>query len=367
MDFETVDAETLLSGRTDWLDAAQASRLAEHPLDAVETEYPHYVREVESADGVDAPSDRHPVFYGCYDWHSAVHSHWTLVRQLRLFDDHPDGDEIRASLDRRLTPEAVEAEVAHFEENPTFERPYGWAWLLSLAAELARWDDPAADEWRSTLAPLEARILELVEQDLLDADRAFRVGTHENTAFALARVHDYATTVDDDGLLADVEETALTLFGDDTDYPVRYEPLGWDFVSPALTEADLLRRVYDADDFRAWAESFFPDDPTAPPHDSLLAPASVSTDADAGVALHLVGLNLSKAWCLAGVVDALDDDHQYADALAASAREHATRGLSQAFTENYSGSHWLSSFALYLLTRNEGGIAQESPSGDDGA
>jgi len=367
MDFETVDPETLLSGRTDWLSDEQAGRLAEHPLGAVETEYPHYVREVESADGVDAPRDRHPVFYGCYDWHSAVHSHWALVRQLRLFDDHPDGGEIRASLDERLTEDGVAAEVEHFDANPTFERPYGWAWLLSLAGELARWDDPAADEWRSTLAPLEDRIRDLVAEDLLGADRAFRVGTHENTAFALARVHDYATSVGDDDLLADAEATALSLFADDTDYPVRYEPLGWDFVSPALTEADLLRRVYDPADFRAWVEGFLPDDPTVSPHDSLLEPASVSTDADAGVALHLVGLNLSKAWCLAGVADALGDDHEYADALAASAREHATRGLSQAFTENYSGSHWLSSFALYLLSREDGGIAPGAPSGDHGA
>ncbi len=98
-DFETVDTGTLLAGRSDWLTDEHASRLAEHPLASVATEYPHYVREAESADGVDAPSDTHPVFCGCYDWHSAVHSHGALVRQLRLFDDHPDERAVRESVD----------------------------------------------------------------------------------------------------------------------------------------------------------------------------------------------------------------------------------------------------------------------------
>ncbi len=189
------------------------------------------------------------MFYGCYDWHSAVHSHWCLVRLFRLFDDHPDEARIRDSIGERLTAANVERERERFEENSTFEKPYGWAWLLRLAAELRLWDDPVADEWRTTLRPLESRIVDLVESEFLTDERPFRVGTHENTAFALAGVLDYARVVGDGDLTAAVGERARAFYLDDSDYPVEYEPLGWDFLSSALSEADLLRRVLDRGEF----------------------------------------------------------------------------------------------------------------------
>lgn len=355
MDLATVDTETLLSGRADWFDADVAERLAHHPLESIETEFPHFVREVDGEEGVPRPKEQHPIFFGCYDWHSAVHSHWALVRQLRLVENHPQRAAIVESIDSRVTVENVAREVDHFEDNPGFEKPYGWAWFLHLAAELSLWDDERAEAWRSTLDPLEETIVALVEDEFLALDRPFRVGTHGNTAFALHCVLDYARTTGRDALAASVCETARECFADDQDYPMEYEPLGWDFFSPALAEADLMRRVFDGGAFRDWADGFFPD-LTEAPYASILDPVDVDSDPDEGVALHVVGLNVSKAWALAGLADTLDG-HKYGDLFRASAERHAERGIAEAFTDDYAGAHWFSSFVLYLLTRNEAGIA----------
>lgn len=354
-----VDASTIRSGHSDPFGPDTADRLARNPLESIETEFPHFVRSIDSPDGVTRPSEQHPVFYGCYDWHSAVHSHWALIRQLRLFEDHPEKSEIVERVDSRFTTENVDREVEYFESNESFEKPYGWAWFLHLAAELSLWDDDRADEWRSVLEPLERTIVTLVESEFLPQERPFRVGTHQNSAFALHCILDYARTVGDESLEAAAVETALEFFADDRDYPVEYEPLGWDFLSPALTEADLMRRVYDRDEFGAWLDGFLPDI-TAAPYDAILEPVRVDADPNEGVAFHFVGLNVSKAWCLAGIAATLED-HRYAEAFERSADRHIERGLEQAFTENYAGSHWLASFVLYLLSRNDGGIAPGRP------
>ncbi len=348
------DTETILSGTGECAGPALQRALAAYPLDGIETEYPHHGGAVESADDSTRPSEDHPVFYGCFDWHSAVHSHWCLIRQLRLFD-HPQAEEIRTAIDGRLTPSNVEQEVAYFADNPTFERAYGWAWLLRLAAELALWDDPQATEWRDRLDPLESKISSLVEQEFLTQDRPLRVGTHHNTAFALTGILDYARVVADDHLESAATDTALAFFAEDRDYPVEYEPIGWDFLSPALTEADLMRRVLSEDAFAEWVSDFFPALRESP-YDSIREPVSVDTESADGAALHLVGLNLSKAWCLAGLAETLDE-HSLSNLLAESAARHARSGVDAAFTDDYAGSHWLSSFVLYLLTRDDGGIA----------
>ena len=353
---ESVDIETVLSGRVERIDTDVAGLLSRYPLESIETEYPHHVGSIEDPDAVPRPSEQHPMFYGCFDWHSAVHSHWCLVRQLRLFDDHPEAGRIRELLERRFTAEHVAGEVEYFERNPSFEKPYGWGWFLRLAAELHLWTDGSADRWRETLRPLENRIVALVEDEFLPQDRPFRVGTHHNTAFALQCVLDYARTVGDDSLDAAATATARRFYEDDEDYPVEYEPLGWDFLSPALTEANLLRRVLDRESFVEWFEAFLPA-ATTPPSDSILEPVDADPSPDDGVELHLVGLNLSKAWCLADLASALEGrNERYAEAFERSARRHAESGLEHAFTDDYAGAHWLSSFVLYLLTRREGGI-----------
>jgi hypothetical protein len=332
-----VDTATILSGTSDWITPEAADRLAEHPLECVDTAFPHVVWSVESPDETVRPREDHPVFYGCFDWHSAIHGHWSLVRQLRLVDDHPRESEVVESVRRRFTTDGVEREVAYLRENPTFEEPYGWAWFLRLAAELQLWEDARADDWRAVLRPLEERIVDLVETEFLTGDRPFRVGTHHNSAFALACVLDYARVVSDGSLEATALETSRRFFLDDRDTPVEYEPFGWDFLSPSLVELDLMRRVLDRDGFAAWTDGFLPDVTTAP-HESILHPVRAEPDPDDGIALHLVGLNLSKAWCLAGVASSLSD-HPYADRFERAARRHVESSLELAFTEAYAGSH----------------------------
>jgi hypothetical protein len=346
---EVTDTETLLSGRGGWLTSEVVETLARYPLESVDTEFPHHGRAVDSPEGNPRPAERSPVFYGCYDWHSAVHSHWCLVRQLRLFDGHPDETEIRRSIDDRVTAANVETELEQFEGGG-FENPYGWAWFLRLAAELDAWDDPQGAEWRATLAPLEERIRDLTRSEFLTQERPFRVGTHHNSAFALGAVLDYATGVGDGDLAAETRETARRFYAEDTDYPLGYEPLSWDFLSPALTEASLMQRVLDDGEFEPWFESFLPD-VAERPREALPEPVAVEDDED-GVALHFVGLNLARAWCLADLAVALDGPT--ATVLEASARDHAEAGLREAFTDDYDGAHWLSSFVLYLVTRHHG-------------
>lgn len=351
------DIETIMTGQVDRIDSKLQKALAEYPLDCIETEYPHYQHSIESPEAEMQPSEHHPVFFGCFDWHSAVHSHWCLIRQLRLFDDHPCKGEIIESIDRRLSAENIEQEVAYFEENPHFEKPYGWAWLVRLVSELALWDEPRANAWQEKMSPLEAKIVSHVETAFLTQDRPFRMGTHQNSAFALTSIFDYSTVTGNESLAAATKKTAKEFFHDDREYPVEYEPMGWDFLSPALTEADLMRRVLGKPELIDWIDDFLPDI-TRSPYDSILAPIEVDSDPEEGVALHLVGLNISKAWCLIALAETLGD-HHYSDHFEESAKRHARAGLDLAFTDEYAGSHWLSSFVLYLLTRNEGGIGDD--------
>ena len=350
---DPVSPERALAGRADWFVDETWERLADHPLESVDTEYPHHGGAVEGPDDTVHPKADHPVFFGCYDWHSAVHSHWSLVRQLRLAERHPREDEITESIDARLTPENVAEEVTYFEEHPGFEQPYGWAWLLRLAAELHHWDDPRAGRWGDALAPLEDCLVDLTASEFLPQERPFRVGTHGNSTFALSAVLDYARVVGDDGLAESAKSTARRFYAEDEDAPVAYEPLGWDFLSPTLAEANLMRRVLDEAGFTSWAEGFLPA-PGDLRASGFLEPVDVADDED-GIALHLVGLNVAKAWGLAALADALTGDR--ATAFVAAAVDHLEAGVGMAFTDAYAGSHWLSSFVLYLLTRTEAGIA----------
>lgn len=352
---DSIDTETILSGQSEWIEPDLMKTLSEYCLDCTETEFPHFVFSIDSMDDIDRPMEQHPIFYGCFDWHSAVHSHWCLIRQLRLVDDHPEESEIRQSLASRITVENVEQEVGYFETNETFEKPYGWAWFLRLSSELALWDDHHADDWRDVLGPLEDRIVELVRSEFLPQDRPFRVGTHANSAFALQGVLDYARVTDNASLESETLETSKEFYMKDRNAPVEYEPLGWDFLSPTLVEADLMRRVLDQDEFVKWFDGFLPD-VTVSPRDTFLEPIEVNPESDSGIELHLVGLNLSKAWCLADLVSVLDG-HLYVEQFEEGARRHTEYGLRGAFTEDYAGAHWLSSYVLYLLTRNDGGIA----------
>jgi hypothetical protein len=328
-----------------------AHAYAEMALQCVHTEYPNKTGQVLAGDDeVLPPRALHPAFYGCFDWHSSVHGHWALVRQLRVVPDHPDEAAIRAALDRSLTPEAIAGEVAYFEQahHRTYERPYGWAWLLRLAAELHTMDDPDAKRWAAALRPLEELVVERLTAFLPLQNHPIRVGTHASTAYALTHALDYAREVGDAQLEALIVARSRDYFLEDRACPLDYEPSGADFLSPCLEEADLMWRVLPAGEFEPWLAGFMSALSATPPGVPL-QPAEVLDLSDPKL-IHLVGLNLSRAWCLEGLADSLGPDHAAHGALVASANEHAEAGMALVRTGEYGGEHWLATFAVYLLT-----------------
>ena len=345
-----IDIEDVISKDLDWINDDIAVKLAEPSLKCIEKEFPHHGRQLRSEGSSRSIKEENPIFYGCYDWHSSVHSHWSLVRQIRLIEDHPLKDEMIDKLDEHFTDSKVENEVEFFEKNRTFEKPYGWSWFLRLMSELDLLEDDISDEWKTVLKPLEEMILELTEDEFLKQKRPLRVGTHGNSAFALTNMLDYTRISSNVGLESKLIEISKDFFIDDINSPVGYEPVGWDFLSPILTEADLMRRVLDEDRYVEWLDRFLPDLDKAK-YKTFLEPVKV--ELDELMKFHLVGLNLSKAWCMKGISSSLPEDHRYRDLMIESSKKHAEEGLKQAFSEDYGGSHWLLSFALYLFTMDE--------------
>jgi hypothetical protein len=299
---------------------------------------------------VQNPRRLHPVFYGCFDWHSAVHGHWMLVRLLRLFPDLPNAAEIRTALDENLSAENVRVEVVYLrqENRKSFERTYGWAWLLKLAEELHGWDDPDGKRWAANLAPLTQEIVARYMDFLPRQTYPIRTGVHPNTAFGIAFAWDYARAVGNDDLETMLVERSNAYYGNDERYPAAWEPGGEDFFSPSLMEADLMRRVLDPAEFKEWFHRFLPELANGG-YKSLLEPAIVADRSDPKI-VHLDGLNLSRAWCMAGVASALPEDDATRKVLLDSAARHAEDALAHVATGNYEGEHWLASFAVYLLS-----------------
>ena len=327
------------------LDAAtHYPRLARLALACVDRAYPYAPHHVYTA-----PADRgsrlHPAFGGCFDWHSAVHSHWCLARVMRLQPHAEVNARSAAVLSRHLTPGAVAAEVAylHRPEARFFEAPYGWAWLLALAAELARLDTAAAARWRAALAPLAALLAARAVTYFRHLPAPIRNGLHANSAFSLALMLDALDVLNDRAAGAELAAAARRLFLADTACPTRYEPSGSDFLSPCLAEADLMRRVLPPDAYRIWLQRFLPPSALAP----LLAALPVPADGDPQSA-HLLGLIFHRAWCLHAI-----SRHRAAAsppwrAAAGRARRAAEAGVSAAFRGGYPVSHWLGTFILYF-------------------
>lgn len=330
----------------------QAAELAKLALDGIHREYPNKpANVVTSNQDVLPPSQLHPAFYGCYDWHSSVHAHWMLVRLLKTNPDHALAGASRAALTRSLTKDHIAAETDYFlsKENRSFERMYGWAWLLRVVTELEQWEDADGRRWRDTLRPLEEKIVELTLGYLPRLSKPIRTGVHPDTAFALSQTLDYARTVRHAPLEALIVQRAEEYYSADLDYPSRYEPSGEDFFSACLNEADLMRRILPPIEFASWLERFLvfsaPDS-----HESLLTPVAVSDVTD-GKLVHLAGLNLSRAWCLYGILNALPEGSPRAKTFLEAAQAHEKAGLSYVFSGHYEGEHWLGTFAVYTLTR----------------
>lgn len=346
-----VSASPLAAGGRRVPDAETAERFAALALACVHREYPNKIAHVlASDDDVLPPRKLTPAFCGCFDWHSAVHGHWLLARLARLYPDAPLAARAKEALARSLTSEKIAAEVAYLSaaDRASFERPYGLAWLLQLAAELREWNDPRAIEWRETLAPLEAFAIERLKNWLPKLSHPVRSGEHSQTAFALGLALDWARIAGDREAETLLESRIGDFFLRDRDAPIAYEPSGEDFLSPCLAEADLVRRILPPAAFATWLDSFLP----GIPRDGgggWLEPGVV-TDPTDGKLVHLDGLNVSRAWMLEGIVSGLPPDDARIPALHTAADAHAESGLRAVTGEHYEGGHWLASFAVYLAT-----------------
>jgi hypothetical protein len=331
--------------------AEAATRFAELALACVHKEYPNKIAHVLSGDA-DArpPRELTPAFFGCYDWHSAVHGHWLLARLARTFPEAAFTQRARAALARSLTPANITVEVAYLNGpgRVSFERPYGLAWLLQLAAELREWDDPQAKEWAATLQPLEQASAQRIRDWVPKLTRPIRVGEHDQTAFAFGLILDWARQVEDRAMEQLLTERVQAFYGKDRRCPLAYEPSGHDFLSPCIAEADLMRRVLPPARFATWLRDFLPELPSSGSA-TWLEPAVVSDPGDPKLA-HLDGLNLSRAWMLEGIAAALPSSDKRLGALRAAAKSHREAGLRAVTGAHYEGGHWLGSFAVYLTT-----------------
>jgi len=272
-------------------------------LACVLQEYPNKLGQVVGdKNDLREPSDLHPTFYGCFDWHSAVHGHWSLVKLIKEFPNVEGIDDAISKLETTITKENVEKEVAYFggKHNKTYERTYGWAWLLKLAEELHTWDDPMARELESNLQPLTDLIVDKYIEFLPKLVYPIRVGEHTNTAFGLSFALDYAQTVKHTELTDAIKQRARDFYLNDENCPIGWEPSGFDFLSPCLEEASLMSKVLDSAEFEVWINKFLPELKNT----SFQLDVGKVSDRTDGKLVHLDGLNFSRAWCLKNIVDA---------------------------------------------------------------
>jgi hypothetical protein len=334
------------------LTSKEASGLAALALKCADAEFPNKADHIASGlDDLARPRDAHPSFYGCFDWHSSVHGHWLMVRALKTSADLPAAPKLRAALEAHLSTAAIGGELAYLAQpgRKTFERTYGWAWLLKLSEELRSWSDPDAKRLSANLDPLAAVFVAQYKAFLPKLTYPIRVGTHPNTAFGLAFALDHARAKGDKEFEALLVERARTYFAADKDYPAVWEPGGEDFFSPALLEADLMRRVLPSADFARWLTAFLPELGRGGPK-SLMTPAIVTDRTDPKI-VHLDGLNLSRAWCLKGIAAALPSADPRRPVLLEAAQRHLDASLAHVTSGDYAGEHWLASFALYALAQ----------------
>lgn len=335
------------------MELAQAEKLAALALACVHQEYPNKIAHTMAGDAdAKAPRLLTPVFYGCFDWHSAVHGHWLLARVARLYPGSRLAARAEAALAKNFTADRVAGELAYLKVpgRQEFERPYGLAWLLQLTMELREWDSAQAREWARLLAPLETEAVARFTDWLPKLTRPIRTGEHSQTAFAFGLALDWARQADDAGFERLLIDRARAFHLADQNCPMTYEPSGQDFVSPCLAEADLMRRVLPAGEFAGWLADFLPGIPRGAQADASWLEPGVVLDATDGKLAHLDGLNLSRAWMLEGILSALPASDPRIPALRAAAARHRDVGLSAVTGAHYAGGHWLGTFAVYLTS-----------------
>ncbi len=328
------------------LDKSTASGMAKIPLNCLQKKYPNKLNQVlGSEEDLLPPEVLHPAFFGCFDWHSSVHGHWMLIKLLKLYPDLHEGQQIRDLINYNLTSEHILKEIEYFkgDHNKTFERTYGWAWLLKLAEELYTWDDQDGRLWYNHLKPLAELLVENYQSFLPKLTYPIRTGEHPNTAFGLSLAFDYAKSIDHQELMRLIVERSMYFYFEDKGCPMNWEPNGFDFLSPCLEEANLMRKILAQDSFASWIENFFNGSSL---EFFTLQPAHVSDRSDPKI-VHLDGLNFSRAWSLYGISNQLPGE------LKQHFRELGDVHLDASFpfisSGNYEGEHWLASFALMAI------------------
>ena len=332
------------------LDYKTMEKFAELPLHCIETEYPYKLGQVISSDeDLQSPSELHPIFYGCFDWHSSVHGHWLLAKAIQKFPNTALSIKVVNLFDKQFTPENVAAELAYFEPklNKSFERTYGWAWLLKLHAELVKSGENKTHKWTENLKPLTDHIVEAYMAFLPKLVYPIRVGEHTNTAFGLSLAMDYAETTGNTKFKELISQRAKDYYLADANCPLSWEPSGFDFISPCLQEAELMSKVLDETEFKKWLKGFLPQ---LFKEGFTLTPGRVADRTD-GKLVHLDGLNFSRAWCLYNLAAAVPE---YKSVFTKIGDLHIRASMSQVAESDYMGSHWLASFLVYALESREG-------------
>jgi hypothetical protein len=327
-----------------------AESLATLPLNCIQKEYPNKPDHViNDSNDLKPVRDYHPSFYGCYDWHSSVHGHWLLVNILKNFPQLKLSNTIISKLNENLTENSLLKEVEYIkrENSQSFERPYGWAWLLKLYEELVSWDNNNAAKWKSAITPLANVIVQRYLDYFPKQTYPIRSGVHSNTAFGFAFALDYARAIGNKELENLIVERSNSYYKNDKNCPAEFEPNGNDFLSPCLIEADLMRRILPKEEFIKWFHAFLPGIAKGKP-ETLLTPAVVGDRSDPQI-VHLDGLNLSRAWCMYSIGKVLNDGDPAKNNLLNSAKLHAADALSNVASGYYEGEHWLATFAAYML------------------
>lgn len=342
--FQCLSAQTLPV-----LTDQMALKLSEKPVHCINQEYPNKTAHIINSEKEVplSPKDLHPSFYGCFDWHSSVHGHWMLVRLLKTKPHLANAQEIEKILEESFKPEKMQSEAEYFSKFPlttTFERTYGWAWLLKLDEELYTWDDPRAKRWHKSLKPLNEEILQLWEKYLPKQTYPNRTGVHPNTAFALAFAIDWAQATGEKKFENTLKEKARYFYLNDRNTPAYLEPDGSDFFSPSLQIADVMRRVLPQKEFERWLKKFYEKKGL-----QNIMEIPVVSDLNDFQTVHLVGLSFSRAWCMKGVAKNLSDSNPLKNKFEKGADKFIANALPLLFQGNYGGDHWLASFALYAL------------------
>jgi len=328
-------------------DQKKAEHLYHFAYECIDQEYPNKLNQVIANDSYLAPPRvLHPAFYGCFDWHSSVHGHWTLVTILNEFPNFQYKTEIIEKLIKNITSENIQKEIEYFDDahNKTFERTYGWAWLLKLDETLQEWNHPEANELHQNLLPLVELISGKFSEFLDKLIYPIRIGEHSNIAFGMSFAYDYAKKYDLN-LAAKIEEKAREYYFTDCNCPLTWEPGGFDFLSPCLQEASIMQKVLSENEFKKWMKNFLPKFERNP---EKFMEVAVVTDRSDGKLAHLDGLNYSRAWCLFEMGNALENQKMLDFGM-----KHFNYSYNKMDSGEYAGAHWLASFATYALIKSK--------------